>query len=123
MSAISLNNRVTSYSDSDASFASCTVLPIHQKTLNYEEMAGIDGLWSWEEVVDTVGDYVSDVVDTVGDYVSDTASTVKVALFGGSHIVIDHDHFKVPEPSPKRELNIITAKPYVERVSPEPSSY
>ena len=47
MSVIALNNRVTSYSDSDAAFASCTSLPIHQTTLNFEEMAGIDGLWDW----------------------------------------------------------------------------
>ena len=38
MSAIALNNRVTSYSDSDAAFVSCTSLPIQQTTLNAEEM-------------------------------------------------------------------------------------
>ncbi len=47
MSTITLNNRVTSYSDSDAAFVSCTALPIQQTTLNIEEMAGIDGLWDW----------------------------------------------------------------------------
>ncbi len=120
MSAIPLNNRVTSYSDSDATFASCTVLPIHQKTLNYEEMAGIDGLWSWEEVVDTVGDYVSDVADTVGDHVSHAAAIAEVYIFGG---IIIYSIEPPPVPPPNNELNIITAKPYVERVSPEPSSY
>lgn len=38
MSTIALNNRVTSYSDSDAAFVSCTALPIEEKTLNVEEM-------------------------------------------------------------------------------------
>ena len=47
MSTITLNNRVTSYSDSDAAFVSCTALPIQQTTLNVEEMADIDGLWDW----------------------------------------------------------------------------
>ncbi|MCY3871468.1 MAG: hypothetical protein OXG87_18115 [Gemmatimonadetes bacterium] len=54
MSAIALNNRVTS--DSDAAFASCTALPVHQTTLNVEEMAGIDGLWDW-------GDFASEIVE------------------------------------------------------------
>ena len=49
MSAVALNNRVTTYSDSDAAFASCTALSIHQTTLNCEEMAGIDGLCHYEE--------------------------------------------------------------------------
>ena len=56
MSAIALNNRVTSDSNSDAVFASCTALPIHQTTLDVEEMAGIDGLWDW-------GDFASEIVD------------------------------------------------------------
>ena len=47
MSTITLDNRVTSYSDSDAAFVSCTALPIHQTTLDFEEMADIDGLWDW----------------------------------------------------------------------------
>lgn len=47
MSAITLNNRVTTHSGSDVAFASCTALPIHQTRLNLEEMAGIDGLWDW----------------------------------------------------------------------------
>ena len=38
MSTITLNNRVTSFSDSDAAFVSCTALPIEEKTLNVEEM-------------------------------------------------------------------------------------
>lgn len=49
MSAVALNNRVTTYSDSDAIFASCTALPIHQTTLNCEEMTGIDGLCHYEQ--------------------------------------------------------------------------
>ena len=49
MSAVALNNRVTTYSDSDAAFASCTALSIHQTTLNCEEMAGIDGLCHYEQ--------------------------------------------------------------------------
>ena len=43
MSAIALNNRVTSYSDSDAAFASCTVLPIQQTTLNIKDMENMEG--------------------------------------------------------------------------------
>ncbi len=49
MSVITLKNRVTTHSDSDVAFASCTALPIHQTTLNVDEMAGIDGLWDWGE--------------------------------------------------------------------------
>ena len=49
MSAVALNNRVTTYSDSDAAFASCTALSIHQTTLNCEEMTGIYGLCHYEE--------------------------------------------------------------------------
>ena len=49
MSAVALNNRLTTYSDSDAAFASCTALSIHQTTLNCEEMAGIYGLCHYEQ--------------------------------------------------------------------------
>ena len=49
MSAIASNNRLTTYSDSDAAFAFCTALSIRQTTLNYEEMAGIDGLCHYEQ--------------------------------------------------------------------------
>ena len=52
MSVIALNNRIKS--DSDAVFASCAALPIHQKTLNSKEMAGIDGLWDWDEFNESV---------------------------------------------------------------------
>ena len=62
-------NRVTT--DSDAAFASCTILPIHQTTLNVEEMEGIDGLGSVTDAIDAAVDYVSDVVDKIGDSVSD----------------------------------------------------
>ncbi len=54
MSVITLKNRVTTHSDSDVAFASCTALPIHQTTLNAEEMAGIDGLWDWDDFVSEV---------------------------------------------------------------------
>ena len=64
MSAIALNNRVTSYSDSTAAFVSCTALPIPQSTLNFEEMAGIDGLWDWEEFAWTVG--IATVAGAIG---------------------------------------------------------
>lgn len=56
MSAIVLNNRVTTHSGSDVAFAPCTALPIHQTTLNFEEMAGIDGLWDW-------GDFASCILE------------------------------------------------------------
>ena len=49
MSAIASNNRLTTYSDSDAVFASCTALSIHQTTLDIEEMAGINGLCHSEQ--------------------------------------------------------------------------
>ena len=110
MSAIALNNRVTS--DSDAAFASCTALPIHQTTLNAEEMAGIDGLGSWGDAIDKVGDYVSDVVDSVGDYVSDAATTASIAIFGGAvYADLDPDPFGFP--SPPDTLIIITREIHV----------
>ena len=52
MSAITLKNRVTTYSDT--SFATCTALPIHHTKLNTEEMVGIDGLWDWGDFASTV---------------------------------------------------------------------
>ncbi len=52
MSVIALNNRVKS--DSDAVFASCAALPVQQTTLNVDEMAGIDGLWDWDEFNEAV---------------------------------------------------------------------
>jgi len=109
MSAIALNNRVTSDSNSDAVFASCTILPIHQTTLNVEEMAGIDGLGSLADTIDAAIDYVSDVVDKVGDYVSETATTARIALTGSgtTYHDLDPDPFGFPKP-PKRELKIIT---------------
>ena len=54
MSAVTLKNRVTTDSGSDVAFASCTALPINQITLNAEEMAGIDGLWDWDEFNESV---------------------------------------------------------------------
>ena len=110
MSAIALNNRVTS--DSDAAFASCTVLPIHQTTLNVEEMAGIDGVGSCAETLDKIVDYVSDVVDSVGDYVSAAATTASIAVFGGAtYADLDPDPFAFP--LPPDTLIIITREPHV----------
>ena len=56
MSVIALNNRVTTHSGPDVAFASCTALPIHQTTLNFEEMAGIDGLWDWGDFFSCAGE-------------------------------------------------------------------
>lgn len=102
-------NRVTSDSNSDAVFASCTILPIHQTTLNVEEMEGIDGLGSVTDAIDAAIDYVSDVVDSVGDYVSQSAITARIALTGGwgTYHDLDPDPFGFPK-APKRELKIIT---------------
>lgn len=109
MSAIALNNRVTS--DSDAVFASCTALSIHQTTLDIEEMADIDGLGSLVDAIDAVGDYISDTVDSVGDYVSSAATTASIAIFGGATY-----HILDPNPFgphiPKKELVIITHEPH-----------
>ncbi len=68
MSAIAVKNRVTTYSDSDAAFASCTALPIHQTTLGFEEMAGIDGLWDWGDFASCIlkGTAVGAVSGAVG---------------------------------------------------------
>jgi len=97
MSAVALNNRVTSDSNSDAVFASCTILPIHQTRLNAEEMAGLDGLGSLTDAIDKAIDYVSNVVDEVGDYVSDAATTASIALFGGAtYHDLDPDPFAFP---------------------------
>ena len=107
MSAVALSNRVTS--NSDAVFASCTMLPIRQTTLNVEEMAGIDGLGSLTDAIDAAVDYVSDVVDKVGDYVSEVATTATIALTGsgGTYHDLDPDPFGFPK-APKKELKIIT---------------
>ena len=110
MSAIALNNRVIS--DSDAAFASCTALPIHQTTLNVGEMAGIDGLGSWADAIDKAVDYVSDVVDSVGDYVSEAATTASIAIFGGAvYADLDPDPFAFP--TLPDTLIIITREPHV----------
>lgn len=80
MFAMELNNRVTTYSDSDATFASCTALPIHQSTLNVEEMAGIDGLWDW-------GDFASEIVEgaIVGAVAGGvTGAGIGVGVVGGA---------------------------------------
>lgn len=91
MSAVALNNRVTTYSDSDAIFASCTALPIHQTTLNCEEMAGIDGLCLWGEVVDIVEELTSEWGDQL-EYVNTVAS---LYYYGG--VVVNSAHPPDPE--------------------------
>ncbi|MCY3871466.1 MAG: hypothetical protein OXG87_18105 [Gemmatimonadetes bacterium] len=109
MSAVALNNRVTSDSNSDAVFASCTILPIHQTTLNVKEMADIDGQGGVADTIDAAIDYISDVVDSVGDYVSEAATTARIALTGSgtTYHDLDPDPFGFPT-APKRELKIIT---------------
>ncbi len=77
MSTITLDNRVTSYSDPAASFVSCTVLPIQQTTLDFEEMAGIDGLWDWEEFAWAVG------IGAVGGAVGGAAGGATVGAMAG----------------------------------------
>ena len=91
MSAVALNNRVTTYSDSDAIFASCTALPIHQTTLNIEEMAGIDGLCLLGEVLDTV----QDVASEFGDWLEDVNTVASLYYYGG--VVINSAHPPDPE--------------------------
>lgn len=108
MSAVALNNRMTSDSNSDAVFASCTILPIHQTRLNAEEMAGLDGLGSLTDAIDKAIDYVSNVVDEVGDYVSEAATTASIAVFGGvTYHDLDPNPFGIPTPPPDT-LTIIT---------------
>ena len=89
MSAITLKNRVTTYSDSDTAFATCPALPIQQTTLNIEEMAGIDGLWDWEEcaseaMVTAVGGAVTGFVQgaKVGAVAGIAAGGLPGAVFG-----------------------------------------
>ena len=98
MSAVALNNRVTTYSDSDAIFASCTALPIHQTTLNCEEMAGIDGLCLLGEVLDTVQDIASELGDSL-EYVNTVAS---LYYYGG--VVVNYAD--PPEPGVEYPLII-----------------
>ena len=98
-------NRVTSDSNSDAVFASCTILPIHQTMLNVKEMEGIDGLGSVTDAIDAAIDYVSDVVDKIGDSVSDFVDSLYFYPQDAEPIHVPNSH--VPTP-PSRELNIIT---------------
>ena len=85
MSAVALKNRVTTDSNSDAVFASCTMQPVHQTTLNVEEIELAHG-----EMANTAGgcilpgedlfehdpfepleDMIEDAVDYIGDTVSE----------------------------------------------------
>ena len=84
MSAIALKNRVTTDSNSDAVFASCTGLPVHQTTLNVEEielapgemantaggciLPGEDPLEHLEDIIDYIEDAVDYVEDTVSEW-------------------------------------------------------
>ena len=103
-------NRVTSDSNSDAAFASCTTLPIHQTMLNVEEMADIDGLGSLADAIDAAVDYISDVVDGIGDSVSDFVDSLYFYPQEAEPIHVPNPH--VPTP-PSRELNIITFEKHV----------
>ena len=58
MSATASSDRLTTYSDSDAAFTSCTALSIHQTTLSLEEMAGIEGMCDLGEVVSETLTYI-----------------------------------------------------------------
>ena len=91
MSAVALNNRVTTYSDSDAIFASCTALPIHQTTLNCEEMAGLDGLC----VLGEVAEIVQDTASEFGDWLEDVNTVASLYIYGG--VIIDSVHPPDPE--------------------------
>ena len=100
-----MHNRVTSDSNSDAVFASCTILPIHQTTLNVEEMAGIDGLGSVADAIDAAIDYVSDVVDSVGDCVSDFVDSL---YFYPEEPKYQYNPHPFDSPPREKKLNIIT---------------
>ncbi len=100
-----MHNRVTSDSNSDAVFASCTILPIHQTTLNVEEMAGIDGLGSVADAIDAAVDYISDVVDSVGDCISDFVDSL---YFYPEEPEYQYRPDPFAPPQPDSTLNIIT---------------
>ncbi len=103
-------NRVTSDSSSDAAFASCTILPIHQTMLNVEEMADIDGLGSLADAIDAAVDYISDVVDGIGDSVSDFVDSLYFYPQDAEPIHVPNPHVPTPQ---KRELNIVTFEKHV----------
>ena len=96
-------NRVTS--DSDAAFASCTALPIHQTMLNVKEMADIDGLGSLADAIDAAVDYISDVVDRVGDSVSDFVDSLYFYPQDAEPIHLPNPHVL---PAPPDTMRIIT---------------
>lgn len=102
MSAVALNNRVTTYSDSDAIFASCTALPIQQTTLNCEEMAGIDGLCLWGTVLGEVHELISEWED----WLEDVNTVASLYYYGG--VVIESVH--PPEPGVEYPLIIPNKK-------------
>ena len=100
MSAVALNNRVTS--DSGAIFASCTSLPIQQTTLNCEEMAGIDGLCLWGTVFGEVHELISEWEDRLED-----VNTVASLYYYGGVVVLSADP---PEPGVEYPLIIPNKK-------------
>lgn len=100
-----MHNRVTSDSNSDAVFASCTILPIYQTTLNVEEMADIDGLGSVTDAIDAAIDYVSDVVDKIGDSVSDFVDSL---YFYPQDAEPQYKTNSFAPPPPDTTMNIIT---------------
>ena len=104
MSAVALKNRVISDSNSEAVFASCTTLPIHQTTLHVEEMAGIDGGSCC---------LLGEVLSTTRDVVDDAISLTTLYIFGGIEITYVYPPTRITEPPPpSRELKIITREPY-----------
>ena len=50
MNTIALDNRLGVNLESSGVYNTCQALPIHQSTLTFEEMAGVDGLWSWYDL-------------------------------------------------------------------------
>lgn len=103
-------NRVTSDSNSDAAFASCTTLPIHQTMLNVVEMADIDGLGGLVDAIDAAVDYISDVVDKIGDSISDFVDS---AYFYPQDAEPIHYPNTLAPPPRSRELNIVTFEKHV----------
>ncbi len=75
MSTITLNNRVTSFSDSNAAFVSCTALPIQQTTLNIEDMENMEG-----------GNPLIPIIEIATGLVLVTSRNPRVAAIGGALI-------------------------------------
>ena len=55
MNTIALDNRLGTHFESSGTYNACEALPIHQSTLTFEEMAGIDGLWDWGDALWAAG--------------------------------------------------------------------